>query len=230
MVKRIKTGIPGLDKVMEGGLVDNSVNLLSGGTGTGKSIFSLQFLFNGAKQFNEKGLYISLEEPEESLKADVEKLGMDFKKVSKNVKFMYMPPYGITNFLDPLREQIEKFKPDRIVIDSLTALVMPLEDDFERKKEIVNIIKLLKRLKCTSILVSEIPSNGNIDSDSVGGFSRFGIEEFLCDSLIILHYAGIGGESDRAIRIIKMRQTNHVRGPIPMSIGKSGISVLKTKY
>jgi len=52
----------------------------------------------------------------------------------------------------------------------------------------------------------------------------------LCDSLIILHYAGIGGESDRAIRIIKMRQTNHVRGPIPMSIGKSGISVLKTKY
>jgi len=143
---------------------------------------------------------------------------------------MYMPPYGITNFLDPLREQIEKFKPDRIVIDSLTALVMPLEDDFERKKEIVNIIKLLKRLKCTSILVSEIPSNGNIDSDSVGGFSRFGIEEFLCDSLIILHYAGIGGESDRAIRIIKMRQTNHVRGPIPMSIGKSGISVLKTKY
>ena len=230
MVERTKTGIPGLNKLMQGGLVKNSVTLLSGGTGTGKTIFGLQFLFNGAKEFDEKGIYLSLEESEESLKADVEDLGLDFNEVSKKVKFIYMPPYGITNFLSPLKDQIEKFKPKRVVIDSLTALVMPLEDDFERKKEIFNIIKILKRLNCTSILTSEIPSESNISSDSIGRFSKFGIEEFLCDNVIVLHYAGIGGESDRAIRVVKMRQTNHVRGPVPMSLGNLGISVLKTKY
>ncbi len=228
MIKRISTGIPGFDKAIKGGLVDNSVNLLSGGTGTGKSIFSLQFLFNGAKEFKEKGLYISLEEPEEQLKAEAKEFGFDFDKVSKKVKFVYMPPYGVVNFLDPLIRQIERFKPDRIVIDSLTALVMPLEDDYERKKEIFGIIQTLKKLKCTSILTSEIPNSG--DEESGGKFSRFGVEEFLCDGLILLHYAGIGGESDRAVRVVKMRQTNHTKGPISMTIGKSGIRVLKTKY
>ncbi len=230
MVERVKTGIPGLNKLMQGGLVKNSVILLSGGTGTGKTIFGLQFLFNGAKDFNEKGIYLSLEESEEGLKADVEDMGLDFNEVSKKVKFIYMPPYGTTNFLSPLKDQIEKFKPKRVVIDSLTALVMPLEDNFERKKEIFNLIKILKRLNCTAILTSEVPSESNISSDSTGRFSKFGIEEFLCDSVIVLHYAGIGGESDRAIRVVKMRQTNHVRGPVSMAIGKLGISVLKTKY
>ena len=70
MLKRIKTGVPGFDKLIEGGLIQNSVNLLSGGTGTGKTIFCLQFLYSGAKESNEKGIYISFEESSEDLKSD----------------------------------------------------------------------------------------------------------------------------------------------------------------
>jgi len=79
-------------------------------------------------------------------------------------------------------------------------------------------------------MTSEIPDQGTGDSD-VSKISRFGVEEFLCDSVIVLHSAGLGGDADRAVRIVKMRRTNHTKGPIPMEIGKGGIAVLaSTKY
>lgn len=228
MIKRMNTGIPGFDKVVEGGLVSNSVNLLSGGTGTGKTIFCLQFLYYGAKELNEKGVYISFEESEEELKADAAEIGFNFEALSGKVKFVYIPPYNITNFLNVLKEEILIFDPKRVVIDSMSALAMPMEDDFERRKQIFKIREALKSLNCTSILVSEVPAEGS-DSGLAARFSRFDVEEFLCDSVIVLYYAGIGGESDRAIRVIKMRRTAHKREPIPMEIGKLGIRVLSGK-
>ena len=66
-----------------------------------------------------------------------------------------------------------------------------------------------------------------MNSELGGKISRYEVEEFLCDSVIVLYYAGIGGASDRAIRVIKMRRTNHKRGPVPMEIGKSGLKILK---
>ncbi|MBW2976124.1 AAA family ATPase [Candidatus Woesearchaeota archaeon] len=260
MLHRISTGIPGFDKLIEGGFIKNSVNLLCGGTGTGKTIFCLQFILNGARQYGERGYYISFEETEDDLKQDVEGLGLDFKSVdrdkklkkklksavksegldfdelskgvkfSSDTKFAYVPVYDVTDFVSQLKDELQKFKPKRVVIDSISAVVMPMEDDFERRKQIFKIIELLKSMDCTTILISETPTESAMDSEGLGSFSRFGIEEFLSDSVTVLHYAGIGGESDRAIRVVKMRRTNHKRGPIPMKIGGSGITVLKSRF
>lgn len=227
MVKRIKTGIPGFDKIVGGGLIENSVNLLSGGTGTGKTIFCLQFLHAGAKELGEKGIYISFEESSEDLKSDADELGMDFDELSQKVKFIHIPPYSISNFLNMLKEEVMIFDPKRLVIDSVSALAMPMEDDFEIRKQIFKIKELLKNLNCTSILVSEAPADTMSSDLGVGRYSRYEIEEFICDSVIVMYYAGIGGASDRAIRVIKMRKTSHKRGPIPMEIGNYGIKVLK---
>ena len=251
MVERVPTGIPGLDKVIGGGFIKNSVNLLCGGTGTGKTIFCLQYILNGAKQYNERGIYISFEETEKDLKSDIEGLGLvsevlkddkelkkklkstmksqglDFKKFSGDVeffgetKFMYVPVYNVSNFESMLRRELLKFKPKRVVIDSISAIAMPMEDDFERRKQIFKVIETLKNMNCTTVLVSETPGESAEGSE----FSRYGVEEFLADSVIVLHYAGIGGVSDRAIRIVKMRRTAHRRGPIPMQIKKSGLTV-----
>ena len=256
MVERVRTGIPGFDKVIGGGFIKNSVNLLCGGTGTGKTIFCLQYILNGAKQYNERGFYISFEETEKDLKSDIEGLGLisevlkddkelkkklkstirshglEFEKFSSDVeffgetKFMYVPVYDVSNFESMLRKELSKFKPKRVVIDSISAIAMPMEDDFERRKQIFKVIETLKNMNCTTVLVSETPGESAEGSE----FSRFGVEEFLADSVIVLHYAGIGGQSDRAIRVIKMRRTNHKRGPVPMEIKKSGITVSKSKY
>jgi KaiC/GvpD/RAD55 family RecA-like ATPase len=230
-MERVKSGIPGFDKVIDGGFVKNSANLLCGGTGTGKTIFSMQFILNGASQYNERGFYISFEETEESLKADIEALGMDYDKLVKqgNAKIRYVPLFEVSNFAIEIKKELEKFKPSRVVIDSISAITMPMDDDFERRKQIYKIINVLKDLNCTSILISETPSESALSSEP-SGFSKFGIEEFMADSVIVLHYAGMGGESDRAVRVMKMRRTNHLKGPIPMEIGKSGMTVLKSRF
>jgi len=224
MLERVKSGIPGLDKAIGGGFIKNSINLLSGGTGTGKTIFCLQFLYNGAKDMKEKGVYISFEETEDELRTDAAEIGLDFKDVGEKVKFVYIPPYSLTDFTSVLRSKVITFGPQRVVIDSLSALTMPLEDDFERKKEIFRINELLKELECTTILTSEIPSEA-AGQETSSMFSRFGIEEFLCDSVIVLHYAGLGGEDDRAVRVVKMRRSNHTKNILPMKIAQGGVKV-----
>ena len=226
MMNRVKTGVPGFDKVIEGGLIDKSINLLSGGTGTGKTIFCLQFLFSGAKQFKEKGIYVTFEESENDLRADAAELGFSFEKLSNEVKFVHIPPYNLSDFLSVLKDEVLMFEAKRVVIDPLSAVAMPMEDDFERRKQIYKVKEILKSLNCTSILTSEVTSEGTMASELMGKFSRFEIEEFMCDSVTVLYYAGIGGESDRAIRVVKMRKTNHIRGPVPMEIGNNGIKVL----
>jgi circadian clock protein KaiC len=226
---RTQTGIPGLDKHMEGGFIPGSVNLVSGGTGTGKSLFCMQFLYGGAKDYGHNGLYISMEETEDNLKADVRSIGIDFSNVDGKVKFLYIPPYDIRDFDSLLQKYIAEFRPDRVVIDSLTALTMPLEDDYERKKEVYKVNMLLKSAGCTALVITEVPTEST-GEDSAPRFSRFGVEEFMCDGVISLYYAGMGGESDRALRVIKLRRSNHTRGPIPMTIDKTGIKVSTSKY
>jgi len=229
-MERLKTGIPGFDEVCDGGFLANSVNLISGGTGTGKTIFCLQFLWNGISKSKEDGIYISLEESEESLMEDAKPFGWDFYNARKSkCKFLYIPPYNIRDFESVLVEKISKTKSKRVVIDSISSLGMALEDDFERKKSIYRLVEQLKKLNCVAILTSEIPSGTSISAEGMGRLSRFGIEEFACDSVIIFHYAGLGGLSDRAIQIVKMRRTKHARSPLPMEIGKNGIKILYGK-
>ena len=229
MIKRIKSGVHWFDDLIGGGYTPNSINLLAGGTGTGKTIFCLQFLYNGAKDFNEKGIYISFEESNEDLKQDAAEIGFNFSTLGDKVKFLHIPPYQITDFLNVLKEEVLIFDPKRLVLDSISALSMPMEDDFERRKQLYRIKELLKSLNCTSVLISEAPSEASMSTETASRFSRYDVEEFLCDSVTALYYAGIGGESDRAIRVIKMRKTAHNRAPIPMEIGKLGIRVLSEK-
>ena len=227
---RVPSGIPGFDTHLGGGLIPLSVNLISGGTGTGKTIFCMQYLFSGAKDYGETGLYLSFEETEDALKADVKQLGIDLDMVPGKVKIVYVSPYDVRDFIPLLSSYLQQLRPKRVVLDSLSALEMHMEDDFERKKQIYKINELLKKFGCTSLLISEIPSENAMGSETVARFSKFGIEEFLCDGVIALYYAGIGGESDRAIRIIKQRRSDHTRSPIPMTIGQGGLKLSTVKY
>ena len=232
--ERVPTGIAGFDKLVEGGFVKGSTNLIAGGTGSGKSIFCMSFIYNGASKFDEPGLYISFEETAQSLKEDAKVIGMDFDKLekAKKAKIIFMTPYSTTDLQATLTEEIEKSKAKRIVIDSASVLAMSLDGDYRVRKQLYFLASTLQKLGCTSILVSEIVGEAPIDISSStrdGSFSRSGVEEFVADSVITLHNSGLGGEGDRAVRVVKMRRTAHVKGPIPFEISKEGIKILKTK-
>jgi len=221
---RVSTGIPGLDRLTEGGFIRGSVNLISGGAGTGKTIFAMQFLYEGVQK-GEVGLFISMEEDISDLKEDAKAFGWDFDKYEAEgkVRFVYFYPYDLSDFQTQLISEITKTKAQRVVIDSTSVFGMALEDEYEVRKQLYSFSSQLKRLKCTAIMTSEIVGEPSMNSG--GAFSRFGVEEFVSDSVIALYYAGLGGESDRALRIIKMRRTNHKKGVIPFQIGPNGIEI-----
>ncbi|MFH0876185.1 MAG: ATPase domain-containing protein [archaeon] len=228
-VERISSGVFGLDKNISDGFVKGSVNLLTGGPGTGKSIFAMQFLNYGAEN-NEPGLYVSFEEDLESLALDAKVFSWDFSEhiKQKKMRFIYLYPYEMQNFLKEIEDNVKAIGAKRVVIDSISNFAMAFESDYEVRKELYALINTLKKLGVTSVLTSEIGSADPVDADNK--LSRFGVAEFVCDTVITLHFGALGGMADRAVRIMKMRRTDQTKGPIPMIIGKHGIEILKKEF
>jgi len=230
MNDRIKTNILGFDKHIQGGFVRESLNLVTGGPGTGKTILSLQFIHEGIKKEGVKGLFVSFEEDFENLLGDAAIFGWDFAKLQKEGKcfFLSSKPMEEPNLQLTLKNLIKKNKIERVVIDSISVFSTIFgDDDYRIRKEYYKLAKFLKKMGCTVLLTAEINGEAPLDITSGGGaLSRDGIIEFIADSVITMHNSGIGGEGDRAIRILKMRRTNHSKGPIPMTINKKGMKVL----
>ncbi len=228
-IDRVSTGIPGFDKLIQAGFVKGSINLISGGPGTGKTIFSMQFLFNGATKFNENGLFISFEENLHGLKQDALVFGWDFDNLEKQGKviFMTLKPLNNPSLTSDLVKLIHKHDIKRVVIDSISVYAMVFNADyFKLRRELYNLCDLLEEQGCTTILTAEVTGEAPLDISSSGGsLSRDGLIEYIADSVITLHNSGIGGEADRAIRVLKMRRTDHEKAPIPMMIGPNGVVI-----
>lgn len=221
MVDRISTGIPGLDDLIEGGVPEGSVTLVSGGAGTGKTILCSQFLWHWLKQ-GENCLFVSLEEEPEEIKEDAHEFGWDFQQYEDAGAFeiVYLNPFkGDGAFSDRILEFIERNDASRVVIDSTSVMGMYDDRPGKVRERLYSLIRKLRRGHTTSIITAEIPRG---DSDAI---SRFGVEEFVADGVIVLRGLGVGGEMGRRMRIEKMRKTDIAEDIFPMDIGENGIVV-----
>ena len=218
---RVKTGITGVDELIGGGLYPNTLTLLTGTTGTGKTIGSVQFIWEGATKHDEKGVYVSFEEPPENIKENAKKFGWDFEKLEKEGKVIFVryDPYHIEDVYELIETNIKKIGAKRVVIDSISALGLYVRDTPELRRMIFNISLLLRKLNCTTILTSEIlPLQKSL--------SRFGVEEFVTDGVIVLYYLRTDSQYSRSLTIWKMRGTEHSHKLHPYSIdSKKGIVV-----
>ncbi|MEM5843677.1 MAG: ATPase domain-containing protein [Candidatus Aenigmatarchaeota archaeon] len=221
MVERVKTGIPGLDDLIAGGFPQSSTILLSGVAGAGKTIFCLQFIYNGAYVYNEPGVYISLEEePERLINYATEEFNWNFKELidKKMVSFVSAEMYSFEKLRDLIESEATKIKAKRLVIDPSTILGLYFEKTLEVRKSILDLTRLVKRLGCTTVLVSEIEEG----SKKISGL---GVEEFVVDGIIILYYIKEAGFYTRGLCVRKMRATNHDSGVHPLQITKNGLVV-----
>ncbi|MEM4266939.1 MAG: ATPase domain-containing protein [Candidatus Nanoarchaeia archaeon] len=215
----VKTGIEGLDKVMGGGFEENSVNIIAGGPGSGKTIFSIQFLVNGIEKFNEPGVYITFEEREE----DVSKFGWDLKKYQDEHKLVVIEytPEQVKKLLSEgggeVDVAVEKIKAKRIVIDSLTAFAFLFKDELTRMEAFLDLFKLIKRWGCTAILVAE--EEQNVDRHHPKTV------EFDVDGIILLYNIRKGDMRERAIEVLKLKGVEHSTRIFPMKITDKGIVV-----
>lgn len=221
MTDRISSGIPDLDKVMQGGFVKGSVNLISGPTGTGKTIFGLQYIWEGLKK-GENAVFISLEQEPVDIFGDVKDFGWDFSNYIKSKKCIieYLPIWKLEDLTITVLEKIKSIKAKRFVLDTLSLVCSKLEPE-EIRSEITEFLRELRRSGTTTLLLSEIPEGSK-------GLSMFGIEEFIVDGIIILHYLEfVSGMSPRSLVIRKMRRTNHGTDVYPMNITNKGMSIIR---
>ncbi len=220
-IKRVPTGIPGFDNLVKGGLIEKSTTLLSGGAGTGKTIFGVQFLYNGAEKYDEPGVMLSFEEDADDIYRDTDAFGWNLEKHVKDNKLslLYEDPTDISKFSKHLEEEVIKLDAKRVVFDSTSVLGLSLENAHEVRMKLFDLISLLRKLGVTSILTAET-------LEDTKGLSRFGVEEFIVDGVIRIHYTGIGGENSSHLQVRKMRATDLKRGFFPMEFTNKGISIL----
>ncbi|MEW6294954.1 MAG: ATPase domain-containing protein [Candidatus Diapherotrites archaeon] len=244
MIERVKTGIDGLDKALNGGIPARNLVLISGGAGTGKSTLCMQFLYNGAKKFGEKGLYVSTEQREQDLRKQAEQYGWNLMELEEKglLKIVFIDIVKENHFLERLREAIKLFRPKRLIIDSLSTLadytavtdyskkswtfaqiqseIIPtaVTENIMTKKILVALISELKEFDSTVLLTSELPEGTN-------DLSADKISEFITDGIIVLYHTNIGGEAFGNIQIRKMRYTSHSHALYNLLITQHGIEI-----
>lgn len=209
--KRITTGIKSLDKLTNGGFLEDAVILISGSAGAGKSIFGMQFLKAGADR-KEKVLYISTEENVENIERGFGIFGWNLKKLG--IEVLSMPPDQLEeDWVSVLNTKIDKGNIKRVVIDSISLIGLYYKDEYSVRRYLYRLISSLKKRKVCTLLVSEIPEGEK-------RFSRTGVAEFVADGVILLEFLGTGGRYQRGLSIKKMRWTDHDQDIHPYKIVK----------
>ncbi|MFB6490949.1 MAG: KaiC domain-containing protein [Thermoproteus sp. AZ2] len=238
VVPRVRTGVPGLDEILYGGIPERSIVLLSGGPGTGKSILGKQFLYNGLRA-EEPGAFVALEEHPVAVRRSFRHFGWDITQYEREGKFAIIDAFtggigaaaqrekyvvkqvdDVHELSDVLRQAIKDLGARRVVVDSVSTLY--LTKPATARGTIMLLKRVIAGLGCTAFFVSQI---------SVGerGFGGPGVEHAV-DGIIRLDLDEVDGKLYRSIIVWKMRDTKHSMLRHPMDIEDDGIRVHWDEY
>jgi circadian clock protein KaiC len=223
------TGIPGMDEITGGGLPRGRPTLVAGGAGCGKTLFAMEFLVNGAIQYDEPGVFIAFEENAEELAQNVASLGFDLKKLIKQKRLIIdyvrierteieeTGEYDLEGLFIRLGHAIDAIGARRVVLDTIEILFSALPNHAIIRAELQRLFRWLKNKGVTAIVTGE---RGD------GTMTRFGLEEYVADCVIVLDHRVTEQMSTRRLRIVKYRGTLHGTNEYPFLITNQGISVL----
>jgi circadian clock protein KaiC len=218
-----------MDEITGGGLPKGRPTLIAGGPGCGKTLFAIEFLVNGAIQYNEPGVFMAFEENAEELAQNVASLGFDLKKLSKQKKLIVdyvrverseieeTGDYDLDGLFIRLGHAIDSIGAKRVVLDTIEVLFSALSNQGILRAELQRLFRWLKNKGVSAIITAE---------RGEGTMTRFGLEEYVADCVIQLDHRVTEQVSTRRLRIVKYRGTLHGTNEYPFLIGKHGISVL----
>lgn len=223
------TSIIGLDEITGGGLPKSRPTLVCGGAGCGKTLFAMEFIVRGATDFNEPGVFISFEESEKELMANVASLGFDLKKLIAQKKLWLEHihidrdktkqngEYDLEGLFVRIHYAIESIGAKRIVLDTIETLFSELPNSLILRSELKRLFNWLKKKGVTTVITAE---------QGDGAFTRKGLEEYVSDCVILLDHRVTEQSSIRRLRIVKYRGSTHGTNEYPFLIDEDGFSVL----
>jgi circadian clock protein KaiC len=228
-LSKTPTGIEGLDEITNGGVPTGRTTLVCGSAGSGKTVLGIEFLAHGILNYGEPGVFITFEETEKELGQNVASFGYDLERLQRERKLAIdhvfierseieeTGEYDLDGLFVRLADAIDTVKAKRVVLDTLEVLFAGLRNESIVRSELRRLFRWLKDKGVTSIVTGE---RGN------GTLTRYGLEEYVADCVILLDHRVTEQISTRRLRIVKYRGTLHGTDEYPFLMGESGISVL----
>ncbi|HKV93195.1 MAG TPA: circadian clock protein KaiC [Candidatus Angelobacter sp.] len=228
-LEKVPTGIRGLDQVTHGGFPKGRTALVCGGPGAGKTLLGLEFLVRGALLYNEPGVCVALEETSEELITNAASLGYDLPALvrSKRMAIDYVHiersqieetgEYDLEGLFIRLRSAIAQVKAKRVLLDTIELLFLSLKDEGIVRAELRRLFHWLKDAGVTAVVTAEMGE---------GSLTRYGLEEYVADCVIVLDHRVNEQISTRRLRVVKYRGSSHGTNEYPFLIDDQGISVI----
>ena len=226
MVELTKTGIDGLDEILNGGIVRNSTTLVSGNPGAGKTILGLQYIYNGVELYDKKGIFLSFEENAEDLQEAAESIGLE--NWSQHVEDGTIKVYDkqellrendFSSSLELLLGDLDDEGYERLVLDSLTMFQLFFDNEREQRTYLLKFTDILSENNLTTLMTNE---QGTVFPET-----EVGLENFLTDGNIFLLQTPTESGVNRYLWVAKMRKKNIDTDIFPMELGQGGITVHK---
>jgi len=223
------TGITGFDEITGGGLPQGRPALICGGAGCGKTLFSIEFIVRGARDFNEPGVFLAFEETREELSKNVASLGFDLDQLIRQKKLVVdyvhierseiqeTGEFDLEGLFIRLNHAIDSIGAKRVVLDTLEALFSGLPNELILRAELRRLFRWLKDKGVTALITAERGEHS---------LTRYGLEEYVADCVIALDNRVIDQISTRRLRVMKYRGSIHGSNEYPFLIGEHGFSVL----
>lgn len=228
-LQKERTGISGFDEITGGGLPAGRPTLICGSAGAGKTLFAMEFLVQGAMLYDQPGVFISFEETDEELATNVASLGFDLKQLIADKKLILdyvfierseieeTGEYDLEGLFLRLGHAIDQIGAKRVVLDTLEALFSALPNEAIVRAELRRLFRWLKEREVTAVITCE---------RGEGTLTRYGLEEYVADCVILLDNRVQNQISTRRMRIVKYRGTSHGSNEYPFIIDEKGLSVL----
>ncbi|HUH13675.1 MAG TPA: circadian clock protein KaiC [Longimicrobiales bacterium] len=233
MVEKHATGIPGFDIIADGGLPDGRVTLVAGSAGSAKTVFCCHFLAAGIELWDEPGVFVTFEDPPRDVRSNMSSFGWDIARWEEAGAWTFVdatPDYGdvaevvvggfdLSGLLARIRHAVQTTVARRVALDSLNALFARFEDRRVMRSEMFRIAAMLREMQVTTVFTGE-------RTQEYGEITRYGVEEFVADNVIILRHILMEERRRRTMEILKFRGTSHRNGEFPFTIGPRGLVVI----
>ncbi len=230
-ILKVATGIQGFDEITGGGLPRGRTTLLEGGPGSGKTMFALQFLVNGAKDNEEPGIFVAFEEAPSRIignfkafdwkLAELQKHSLYFMDARVSLDTVHSGEFDLSGMLAALDAKAKEMGAKRIVFDALDIVLAHLPDFASRRREIFRLHEWLLSHELTGLITAKAAGDGT----STDHPEALGFMQFMVDCSVVLNHRVMLGVSQRNLRVRKYRGSGFDENESPFVVGKSGFDV-----